>query len=359
MKENSPSVIIGYGHAGQDLHHRALLDVSGGHPEVIAVDPRPAEVPHGQWVPDIPAALSVLRAGGHRPADAVFHVAVPPAAHRDCLERLLSAGARYFIMEKPIADTVSEAVHLVELAEVTGAVVLPMSVWPASRVTEAAEGLVASGAIGEPVAYHMEQSKPRFRRSLQTRGHASAFEVELPHQLLLALHLAGPVAEVTASRGWDLPLPVGHLTRLGGAEVRLRHLSGARTTLYTDLSSPVRRRRLHIHGTEGTLVADYPVSGDDDFGQVRIAGRPVRMVVQDAPLTRFVAQAYAHFRGEGPAPRSDLALHLESMELLDVARTAAFRRAGGAPAPARLTGAPAGAVVGAPPLPRTGEGRAA
>ncbi len=356
MNDHSPSVIIGYGRAGHHLHHRALLDLTGGRAEVIAVDPRPADVPNGQWVPDIPAALSVLRAGGHPVADTVFHVAVPPAAHRDCLERLLAAGARHFIMEKPIADTVDEALHLVELAEVTGAVVLPMSVWPASKVTETAEEVVASGVIGEPFAYHMEQSKPRFRRSLQTRSHASAFEVELPHQLLLALHLAGPVAEITASRGWDLPLPVGHLARLGGAEVELRHVSGARTTLYTDLSSSVRRRRLHIHGTEGTLVADYPVSGDDDFGQVRIAGRSFRKVVQDAPLTRFVAQAYAHFRGEGPAPRSGLAMHLESMELLDAARTAAFRPAG-PPVPTWRTETPAGAGAGS--TRRTGEGRAA
>ncbi|NYV76722.1 Gfo/Idh/MocA family protein [Streptomyces sp. UH6] len=327
-KRNAPSVIIGYGRAGRDLHHRALRDIAGADPAVTAVDPRPAEVPGGQWVPDVRGAVRALRASGHRVSDAVFHVTVPPDAHRDCLEQLLSVGARHFILEKPVAPTVQEAAHLVDLAEVTRAVVLPMSVWPNSRVTEAAEALVASGAIGAPVAYHMEQSKPRFRRSLQDRGHASAFEVEMPHQMLLALHLAGPVAEVTASRGWDLPLPAGRLAGLGGAEVELRHHDGTTTTLYTDLSSPVRRRRLHVHGTEGTLVADYPVSGDDDFGQVRIVGSTVHRVVQDAPLTRFVEQAYAHFRGEGPAPHGDLALHLRSMELIDAARATAFRDAG-------------------------------
>ncbi|MDH6225232.1 MULTISPECIES: Gfo/Idh/MocA family oxidoreductase [Streptomyces] len=331
-KRKTPSVIIGYGHAGRDLHHRALRDIAGGNPPVIAVDPRPAEVPGGQWVPDVRGAVRALRTSGHRVPDAVFHVTVPPDAHRDCLERLLSVGARHFILEKPVAPTVQETAHLVDLAEVTRAVVLPMSVWPNSRVTEAAGELVASGRIGEPVAYHMEQSKPRFRRSLQDRGHASAFEVELPHQMLLALHLAGPVAEVTASRGWDLPLPSGRLAGLGGAEVGLRHRTGVTTTLHTDLSSPVRRRRLHVHGTEGTVVADYPVSGDDDFGQVRIAGSSVHRVVQDAPLTRFVARAYAHFRGEGPAPHGDLALHLRSMELIDTARATAFREAG-APVP--------------------------
>lgn len=327
-KGNSPSVIVGYGHAGRDLHHRALRDITGGRSLVIAVDPRPAEVIGGEWVPDIRGAVAELWAAGYRVADAVFHVAVPPNAHRDCMEQLLRVGAQRFILEKPIANTIEDAAYLVDLAEATGSVVLPMSVWPSSRVTEAAEELVASGAIGEPVSYHMEQSKPRFRRSLQTQGHGSAFEVELPHQLLLALHLAGSVAEVTESRGWDLPLPFGRLDRMGGAEVELLHTSGVRTTLYTDLASPVRRRRLHIHGSEGTLVADYPVSGDDDFGQVRIAGRPVRTVVQDAPLTRFIEQAYEHFRGERPAPRSGLALHLESMELLDAARTAAFAASG-------------------------------
>jgi predicted dehydrogenase len=317
------SVIVGYGRAGRDLHHRALREAVGAHRPVTVVDPRPADVPGGRWVPDVRGAVDALRAGGHAVADAVFHVTVPPDAHLECLERLLAAGARRFILEKPLAPTAQDAAHLVDLVEVTGAVVLPMSVWPASRVTEVAEGMVAAGTIGEPVAYHMEQSKPRFRRSLETRGHGSAFEVELPHQLLLALHLAGPVAGLTGARAWDLPVPSGPLPWLGGAEVGLRHASGAVTTLLTDLASPVRRRRLHVHGTEGTLVADYPVSGDDDFGQVRIAGRPVRKVVADAPLTRFIGQAYAHFAGEGPAPRSDLALHLESMRLLDAARAIA------------------------------------
>ncbi|WP_306317841.1 MULTISPECIES: Gfo/Idh/MocA family oxidoreductase [unclassified Streptomyces] len=337
------SVIVGYGRAGRDLHHRALRDALGARQPVTVVDPRPADGPGGTWVPDVRAAVAELRGAGCSPADAVFHIAVPPGVHLECLEQLLAVGARRFILEKPIASTLPEAVHLVDLVDVTGAVALPVSVWPASLVTAATEEIVAAGEIGEPLAYHMEQSKPRFRRSLQTAGHASAFEVELPHQLLLALHLAGPVAELSASRAWDLPLPTGRLPWLGGAEVRLRHHSGVMTTLLTDLASPVRRRRLHVHGTEGTLVADYPVSGDDDFGQIRIAGRPVRKVVADAPLTRFIEQAYAHFRGEGPAPRGDLEAHLESMELLDAART----RATG---PARCESDLAG---------RTREGRAA
>lgn len=326
----SYSVIVGYGRAGSGLHHRALRDAVRPQRPVLAVDPRPADVPGGRWVATVEDAVAVLKAEGQEVSTAVFHVAVPPDVHLDCMERLVSAGARRFILEKPLAPSAAEARHIADVADVTGSSVLPMSVWLASRVTEVAEELVASGAIGEPVSFHMEQSKPRFRRSVDTRGHGSAFEVELPHQLLLALHLAGPVAELTGSRGWDMPLPVGRLPRMGGAEVRMRHTSGAVTTLLTDLASPVRRRRLHISGTEGTLVADYPVSGDDDFGQVRIAGRSTHTVVADAPLTRFIEQAYAHFDGAGPAPQGDLALHLESMELLEAARAAAA--AGIAPA---------------------------
>jgi predicted dehydrogenase len=191
-----------------------------------------------------------------------------------------------------------------------------VGVWPVSRVTERVLELMAFGRIGRLVSLHMEQSKPRFRRSMVDSGHRNAFEIELPHQVLLALHLAGPVGEVAAVRTWDSPLP----NSIGGAEIVLRHDNGIVSTLHSDPTAPVRIRRLRLTGTAGEIVADYPVSSDDDFGQVRVVGED-REVLQDAPLTRFIELAYDHATGLGPPPPAPLANHVSVISLLTRAQS--------------------------------------
>ncbi len=172
--------------------------------------------------------------------------------------------------------------------------------------------LLAAGRIGELTELHFEQSKPRFRRSMRHCGHRSAFEVELPHQVLLALHLAGAVEELVEARAWDSPL----CSPLGGAVMVLRHASGATSTLVSDLTSPVRIRRLRLTGTAGEIVADYPVGSEDDFGQVRVVGED-REVLVDAPLTQFIERVYAHAAGVGPPPLAPLSDHVSVIALLE------------------------------------------
>ena len=358
------TVIVGYGHAGSDLHHRCLrtLAARGVIPAgpVLAVDPcRPAELPTGtRWLPTIGAALDTIAStagastagvstagvstagagrAGAGPADAVFHVTTPVGEHAAVIAELLDAGARRIIVEKPVARTAAEAAAVAADAADAGARVVPVSVWPVSAVTERVVQLLAAGRIGTPGALCMEQSKPRFRRSVAdvraSWGHRSAFEVELPHQVLLALYLsevlgAGPVEQVLESSGWQMLLPEGALPGMGGARMRMRHASGLLSTLVTDLTSPIRLRRLRIIGTEGAIVADYPISAEDDYGQVWVSGERNRQVVADAPLTAFLARAYAHLTGDGPAPAGGLDSHVAAIELIETAAGNALREVG-------------------------------
>ena len=324
-------VIVGYGHAGRDLHHRCLLDLAerGLAPrgEVLVVDPRPpASLPPATcWLPTLQDALDVLS----HVEDGVFHVTTPVGAHVPAVETLLAAGAKRIVMEKPVTRTSAEARRLAAEASAAGASIIPVSVWPSSFVTRRVMDLIIAGRIGTPIGLNMAQNKPRFRRSAadtsHEAGHRSAFEVELPHQVLLALHLGGPADDVIDAASWDMRLPDRSLPGMGGARVRLQHGGGFVSKLSTDLTSPMRQRRLTVTGTAGAIVADYPISGEDDFGQVWISGERDRHVLPDGPLSRFLEQAYAYLAGTGPAPNAGMDSHIAAIELLEQAVRLAAR----------------------------------
>jgi predicted dehydrogenase len=316
-------VIVGYGHAGRDLHHRCLLDLAerGLAPagEVLVVDPRPPrDLPPGtSWVQTLDAAVAALP----DPGDGVFHVTTPVGAHVPAVEALLAAGAKRIVLEKPVTRTSAQARQLAAGAATAGAWIIPVSVWPSSSITRRVAELIASDRIGTPIGLNMAQNKPRFRRSAADTdsdcGHRTAFEVELPHQVLLALHLGGPAADIIDAASWDMRLPDRSLPGMGGARVRLQHGGGFVSKLSTDLTAPMSQRRLTVTGTTGAIVADYPISGEDDFGQVWVSGDRERQVLVDGPLSRFLRQAYAHFAGEGPAPDCGLDSHIAAIELLE------------------------------------------
>jgi len=291
---------------------------------VLAVDPRPVgdPLPGGAWMPSLADATAHLAALGTSPGDAVFHVATSPSRHLECVEELVRRGARRIIVEKPVASTLADARRIAELGRV--ATILPVSVWLSSSVTQLAEQTVASGAIGTLRSLHMEQSKPRFRRTIESGVHRSAFEVELPHQLLLALTLGGPFERFLSVVSWPMTLPERSVPAMGGAVIKMRHESGVTSTLVTDLTAPVRLRRLRLTGSHGEIVADYPLSCDDHHGQLRVSGRTRRTIVADEPLTNFLQSAYAYLSGAATVPpRGELALHVRSAELLELASDSA------------------------------------
>ncbi|MFD7626609.1 hypothetical protein ACFV7Q_11350 [Streptomyces sp. NPDC059851] len=322
-------VIVGYGHAGRDLHHRSLTALAGcgtvPEGEVIVVDRvRPADpLPGTRWAGSLPDALAALDA----PESAVVHLATPVADRIATVRALAAGGVRRIIMEKPYAEGPAAARELTALVHEARIELLTVAVWPSSTITRQVAALLAGGRIGRLVSLHLEQSKPRFRRSLENGAHSSAFEIELPHQVLLALHLCGAADGVEAAWSWPLRTEAGSVPALGGAELRLRHRSGVVSTLASDLTSPVRVRRLRLRGTDGEIVAHYPISGDDPFGQVQVTGEPGRILLPDAPLTTFVEDCYRFFAGTGGRPAgSDPQLHLRVTELLAAASAAAVPR---------------------------------
>jgi predicted dehydrogenase len=303
-------VIVGYGRAGRGLHHRALSELGIG--PVTVVDPREPGPPHQgvTWLPDLAALAALDRA--------VVHVATPPATHADVVAELLDMGATRIIVEKPLAETAARARDMVAIAQRMGASLLPVSVWPASNVT--AQLTAELPGLGQLRTLTFEHDKPRQHSAVALDGHRTAFEIEMPHQLVLALYLAGPAEEVLDVGLVPIALPGVTLSWLGGAYLRLRHSSGVVSELTSSLLSE-RRRVVTARGAAAWLTARYPLHADDYEGELVSSGDPVPRRIPDRPLTSFIAAAYGYLGGRSPGrpAGSDLSLHLQACELIELA----------------------------------------
>lgn len=315
------TAIVGFGHAGARLHHRCIAELgSAGHPSVLrgtvlVVDPeKPPTLPAGAaWSP----SLGRLLENGRSLQDVVFHVTTPVRSHAAAVARLLGAGAARIIVEKPLAVRTRDAEAMVSAARARGAELLPVAVWPSSLITQMVLERVEAGAVGDVDRIWLEQSKPRFQRTLESSGHRSAIEIELPHQLVLAMHLAGRIRTLRAASVWPMAVDGLELPMMGGVAATFEHESGVVSSLVSDLTSPVRRRRLTVAGSRGKLSADYPLGADEPFGRVTAPANRIA-IARDQPLTAFVDRAYRFFAGlEGRPPGTSLDVHLEAVSWLE------------------------------------------
>ncbi|MFF9344688.1 Gfo/Idh/MocA family protein [Streptomyces sp. NPDC014773] len=334
-------LIVGLGRAGSGLHLRALRTARDRAPDlwrgpVVAVDPRPGErapVPDGVTVtPTLAEARALLP-----PDRAVVHLCTPPDSRPAVLAELCAAGYRDLIVEKPLATGDPERAAVAELRARHGLRLAVVAHWPASGLADRLRALIDAGTLGRLRRIDVTQHKPRFTRSLRTDdGHPTAFDVELPHSLGLVLSLAGP-AEVTGARLTDLRIGRAVRPGLGSALLELLHANGVRTRLHSDLTAPVRERRVALAFDHGTAVGHFAPSDADDHVQLDVDGR--LEVFRDDALTAFLHRAYTRFAdapAEDPTWDADFALHTEVVRLLGEAK----RRCAADPAGERHEEAP-------------------
>ncbi len=318
---NLRTLIVGFGHAGRDLHLPCLLRLRPL-AQIGLVDPR-EDAGHG-LDRELPWYRRIDQASAFRPADTVVHVCVPPAGHIAALEAAAELGYRRFIVEKPLAASAAEAARILALTRTGGIEVIVVANWLASALTDRLRWLLAQSS--SPVTdVTMRQTKSRIRASLTRRGHTSAVEVELPHLVALARHLFGAGLEVVDAQVRDLAVGSVRLPSMGGASVRLRSPGGVRLALHSDLASPVVERSIRIGWSDGTVAHGfYPCDSRDKYSQVFVHGPDGRLAEQrffpDDTLRRLLARSYAWFAGSGPRPVSDAALHHDVCRILDLTR---------------------------------------
>ncbi|MGP4043624.1 Gfo/Idh/MocA family protein [Streptomyces sp. 2A115] len=320
------TLIVGLGRAGLGLHVPVLMrarstavDMFADHP-IVGVDP--GNAPLARQREDLLIVDSLARARELLdPAQTVVHLCTPPAVRAEVLRDVAALGFRRILMEKPLAGdrgALQSILHLAREHELRLSVVAP---WLHSALTRRLVQIVADGGLGAVRSVSVTQHKPRFRRSLGSSSHTSAFDVEAPHAVGVLLRLLGD-AQVCGATCADLQVGKVTVPRMGGARLELLHDGGTRSEVVSDLSSPVRQRRIVLDMAGGSVVGHYAVGQDDDFAQLEITrdGHTVREVLRDDSLTSYLTRAYRRFVDDADADADDLDLHVRTVQLLDEAK---------------------------------------
>ncbi|SFS73086.1 Gfo/Idh/MocA family oxidoreductase [Saccharopolyspora flava] len=307
--------VIGLGRAGSGLHLRVLAQAREVAPGLFADGPVVACDPDvRRHRPDVTLVDSIgAAAASLDPHRTVVHVCTPPQGRAGLLAELAEHGFRRVIAEKPLATSLEELAAIETIRDRHDMDIAVVSHWLESRLTEHLIGLVARGGLRSVT---FDQDKPRFTRSCATTGHPTAFDVELPHSLGVVLRLAG-AAELAEAECADMRVADTVLPRLGSARLVLDHAGGVRSEIRSDLTAPIRRRRISLELDSGTVVGHYPIGADDDHAQLEINGR--RVVFRDDALTRWMVRAYVHHhRPAGEHGTFDL--HADIIRLLTAAK---------------------------------------
>ncbi|WP_424189115.1 oxidoreductase [Actinokineospora sp. G85] len=298
------ALVVGLGRSGAGLHLPVLRALGHGQaralgrPPIVVVDPA-ASVPPA---PDVLPALSLAHAARLiSPARTVVHLCTPPTARLRPLTELAGLGFTRVLVEKPLAVDEVELAGVLRLRAEAGLDLLPVAQWRCSELTRRITAVVAGGELGALRSLSFTQTKPRFTRTALGDSHTTALDVEAPHSVAVALHVAG-AAEVADAALSDMVVGDHSYRHMGGARLSLRHAGGVRTEIRTDLTSPVRERRVVAELEGGTLIGHYPATDADDHSQlvVRTASTHSHSVFQDDSLRALIARAHEHFEGGDP-----------------------------------------------------------
>jgi predicted dehydrogenase len=321
------TLIVGLGQAGLNLHLPVLArirDTAVGR-ELFSSEPiigydlcgPPTDRLNGTLlaVTSLAEARELLD-----PADTVVHVCTPPSVRAELLWELAELGFRKNLVEKPLAPDRESMAQILGMRSAWDLDLVVVSHWLDSALTRELTKIVYSGELGALRSIHAVQRKPRFRRSIATSGHPSAFEVEVPHSLAVALRLAGDATVVSAS--WqDMEIDGLRVPRMGGAHLVLQHDQGTRTEIASVLTSMLRERKIELEFMGGRVVGYYPVSRDDDYAllTVHADGREKTSVFRDDSLASFLTRTYREFAA-GNRVTADLELNIELVSLLSDAK---------------------------------------
>ncbi|WP_055523796.1 Gfo/Idh/MocA family oxidoreductase [Streptomyces graminilatus] len=323
------TLIIGLGRAGLGLHWAVLrrLRAAGNHPDlfdpapVLTLDPlaptAAARAEELRPVSSVAHARTLLD-----PERTVVHLCTPPVARLGLLRELTAAGFRRIIVEKPLSVE-RRAVHdILELARTERLRLAVVAPWLASSLTARLARLVEEGELGELRSIDVRQSKPRMSRTLADGGHPTAFDVEPPHSLGVCLRLAGDAVLAGAELA-DMHIGDTVVPGMGRAELVLRHQQ-AISRIVSDLTAPVRERRVQLGFTDGRAVAHYPGAEDDHYAQLRFSrtgGPETWEVFPDDALAAYFVDTYRAL-GDGSALEPQLRLASRVVELLADAKEA-------------------------------------
>jgi predicted dehydrogenase len=325
------TLIVGFGRAGRELHLGCLMklrDASrGGRPlttELGVVEWeedrfRDLSLRHVEVFPTLAAARR------HFGEDTVVHICTPPSTHLRILRDAARQGYYRMLVEKPLVDRSEDLTQLHPLVDNYGLLIFVVSNWLTSSLTGRIGKLVENFSVRWS-RMTISQLKPRFTRTLSNPGHATAFEVEIPHQIALSLFLAGQDLEVRSADCQEMVVNGTTIPHMGQATVTLHDKRGRIIVLHSDLTAPVRQRSVDVTFEDGTrAVGYYPATDADSFSQLFTfcGGRaPIRReILFDDSLATFFTEAYNHFAANGRRPVSDVVFNASVVSLMSKAKS--------------------------------------
>lgn len=320
------TLVVGAGRAGRGLHLTSLARARALCPDGVIADAPPLVIDPSSSARELAAEefgaeiRERLEHGDADPSATVAHVCTPPLARVPVIRALGQLGYRDVLVEKPLATSLRDLDEIGDLVARYDLRLGVVSPWLSSSLTARLVEHMRAGDLGRVRRVTIFQHKPRFSRTLDGVHHPTAFDIEIPHSVALALVLCGPDAVVCDAACRHMEIDGVVMPFLGGARVRLRHAGGVVVDIQSDLTAPVRRRSVRVEGEAGALTGHYSICGDDHYVQLTRAGRGSvrrsREIFLDEPFPRMLAEWYRGMAGAGPMPVSDLAFNRHVVELL-------------------------------------------
>ncbi|WDE08992.1 Gfo/Idh/MocA family oxidoreductase [Thalassomonas viridans] len=330
-------VIVGFGHAGRNLHLSSINKIRkenqpfGISPGISIVENN-ADV-QALSLPENSQCFNALpRIDFYDPEkfQPVVHICSPPSSHLRLIKEAIAKGYHKIIVEKPVTETVAESNELIRIKDESRAEILVVANWVHSALTANIEQVVRTGKYGKIRKIEIVQNKPRFCIS-KSRENEHLFHIEIPHQIALALYLAGEVDNIAEAYADHMQLDNSLIHQMGRGGITLHHKNGIISKLHSSLDHHSRERWIRISFDKGEeLVGYYPVSRDDGHSQYQILSKNAcspKEILFDEPLTLCIARFYRHFTGCGNVDDArvirgaSVVFHRNIIELIENAQT--------------------------------------
>ncbi len=311
------SLIIGFGYAGRMLHLPCIHKVQDNYnkSEIIfdskvgVVDPL-LSIRVGKDSDNLDIFTKLQDIQSFDPNQTIVHICTAPEIHFETIRQVAELGFKKIIVEKPLTISVENLERILEIEEARRLDILVVANWVYSSLTARINEIISSEIYGPVIHLSIEQNKPRFSRTIANSTHTTVFDVEIPHEVALSHYLLGPVREITGSMYGDMVLNDIIVRKMGKGQITLLHKNGCTSTLYSDLTSPIRKRIVNVYFKDYLITGHYPISSDDNHSQISVFhdSKLISLdILQDDPLTSCLNEFYKYFIGETQnKPVSDL-----------------------------------------------------
>ena len=324
--------VVGYGYWGPNLARNVAelpeLSLKGlCEPDEV----RGAAFAHK--FPGVPVQAELDAVLADPEVDAVV-VATPPTTHHALVKRALEAG-KHVLVEKPLATTVEHAEDLVSLAARSDLVLMPGHTFVYSPAVNTVRQLLADGVMGD--VYFITSARMNLGK-YQRDGVVCDLA---PHDLSILLYwLDEPVVQVTTTACTVFQEGVPET-----AFMTLTFASGTTANIQVSWLAPRKVRQMVLVGSKRMVqyddtASDEPIRVYDrgmdfggtpaNFGEYQLTYRSGDVVIpriDPAEPLSLELQDFAHAVRTGALPRSNAALGLEIVKVLEAAE-ASMRRNG-------------------------------